>query len=82
MFLFGILLTVGYGIEFAICVVSTKERKRIFNLVVFVWFELIGLFLLFVVPFFVAIVFMLVWVLFFWYDRHVIEKLIHKFRDR
>ena len=76
MFILGLVLMVGYAVEFVYYKSSKRQSKRVFNVLVSAWFVILGVYVFFALSYWVGILVVFIGVFQFYWDRRMAGKLL------
>lgn len=76
LFILGLVLAIAYALEFAKCKVSGHKEKRRFNIMVCLWFVLVGTYLFVAISFIAGTVSIVFGIFVYFLDKRVADKLL------
>ena len=78
LFVLGLALMIGYAFEFVYCKSSNRPVKRVFNVLVWIWFTVLGLYVFFALSYWIGILAVVGGAFLFYWDKRIAGRLLLK----
>ena len=76
LFILGLILAIAFALEFAKCKVSGHKEKRRFNILLCLWFIMVGIYLFVAISFVAGTVSIVFGVFAYFFDKRIANKLL------